>query len=54
MLKPSEAQKRDSRPLNGFVRMANQPSCVKGGVSFNQYVLLKRTDSPGGIALRSN
>lgn len=33
MLKPLEAQKRDSRPLNGFVRMANQPSCVKGGVS---------------------
>lgn len=33
MLKPLEAQKRDSRVLNGFVRMANQPSCVTGGVS---------------------
>lgn len=31
-LKPAEAQKRDSRPLNGFVRMANQPACVKVGV----------------------
>jgi hypothetical protein len=32
-LKPLEAQMRDNRVLNGFVRMANQPSCVKGGVS---------------------
>jgi hypothetical protein len=33
VLKPLEAQKRDARPLNGFVRMAKQPSCVAGGVS---------------------
>ncbi|KAJ9100517.1 hypothetical protein QFC21_003560 [Naganishia friedmannii] len=31
VLKPLEAQKRDTRPLNGFVRMAQQPSCVAGG-----------------------
>jgi hypothetical protein len=33
VLKPVEALKRDNRPLNGFVRMAKQPSCVVGGVS---------------------
>lgn len=34
LLKPLEAQKRDSRVINGFVRMANQPSSVVGGVSY--------------------
>ncbi|KAJ9122280.1 hypothetical protein QFC22_001700 [Naganishia vaughanmartiniae] len=41
VLKPLEAQKRDSRPLNGFMRMAKQPPCVVGGLEGLNWLMSK-------------